>query len=83
MFTILTCCSVSQVGLGALGVAGAAYGMKKYHDNSKQEVGQNTLRQPKHLDLHLTQSQTDQGFGQQGTYLTWVTLFLSHLSLNL
>ena len=33
------------------------------------------LQQPQRLNLHPPQSQNDQGSGQQGTYLTWVTFF--------
>jgi hypothetical protein len=40
VFTLLTYPSVPQVGgavVGALGVAGAAYGLKKHHDNQNNQ----------------------------------------------
>ena len=49
VFTILTYRSVPQVGgavLGALGVAGAAYGLKKNHDNQNN---QDYVQQGKYL----------------------------------
>jgi hypothetical protein len=38
MVTIMICRYVPQVGMGALAIGGAGYGIKKYHDKSKEEV---------------------------------------------